>query len=85
MRLAPTAALALCVALPAPLAASDGVTPKHKHRIHMRQAVREPLNPAATALALPFIIVPAAPGAKADDNYDGLSPRPGPVQPWLHR
>jgi hypothetical protein len=24
-------------------------------------------------LALPFMIVPAALGAKADDNYDGLS------------
>jgi hypothetical protein len=75
MRLAVTLALALCVALPAPITAnaSDGVTPVHQHRIHTRQVVRESFNPAATVLTPPFAIVPAAAAAKSDDGHDGLS------------
>ena len=51
MRLATTLALALCVALPAPIAAnaSDGVNAGHKHRVPMHQVVDESFNPAATA------------------------------------
>ncbi len=76
VRLATTLALALCVALPAPIAASAsaGVTSIHKHKIQMHQAVYGSFNPATTALAPLFAIAPAAPEAKSDvDKYDGLS------------
>ncbi len=68
MRLATTLALALCVALPAPIAASasDRGTLSHKHRIQMHQAVYGSFNPAATALAPPFAIVPTAPRPTSD-------------------
>jgi hypothetical protein len=70
MRLAANVALALGVALPAPIAANafDGVAPIHKHRIHMHQAVHGLFNVAATALTPPLAIVPVAPAAKSDDN-----------------
>ena len=73
MRLATTLALAICVALPAPIAASasDRGTWSHKHRIQMHQAVYGSFNPAATALAPLFAIAPAAPQAKSDvDKYE---------------
>jgi len=72
MRLATTIALALRVALPAPIAAnaSDQVGTIPKHRIVMHQVVRGSFNPAATALAPPF---DAAPAAKSEDGHDGLS------------
>jgi hypothetical protein len=75
MRLATTIALALCVALPAPIAANayDAVIPIHKHRTHMHLAVYRSSNPAATALAPPSAIIPAAPTVKSDDDSDGLS------------
>jgi hypothetical protein len=75
MRLATTVAFALCIALPAAIAAnaSDAVTPIHKHRTHMHLSVYESFNPAAASLAPPHAIVPVAPTVKSDDNYDGLS------------
>ena len=78
MRLPATIALALCVALSAPIAANafDGAALIHKHRIHMHQVVRRLFNPAATALSIPFAMFPAAPAVKSDDNYDGLSRDP---------
>ncbi len=74
MRLATTLALALCVALPAPIAAnaSDRVMGIHKHRVLMHQVVHGSFNPATTALAPRFTIVPA-PAATSDDGFDGLS------------
>ena len=52
MRLATTIALALCIALPGPIAAnaSDAVIPIHKHRIHMHQAVQGSSNPGCRLL-----------------------------------
>ena len=78
MRLATTIALALCIALPAPIAAnaSDAVIPIHKHRTHMHPSVYGSFNPAAAALAPPHAIVPVAPTVKSDDDYDGLSRDP---------
>jgi hypothetical protein len=75
MRLATTIALALCIALPSPIAAnaSDAVIPIHKHRTHMHLAVYRSFNPATIALAPPHAIVPVAPTVKSDDDYDGLS------------
>ncbi len=75
MRLATILGLALCVAVAAPIAAvaSEGVTGMHKHRVHMHQAVYGSFNPAATALAPPFAIVPTAPAARSDD--DTAAPR----------
>ena len=76
MRLATILGLALCVAVPAPIAAvaSEGVTGMHKHRVHMHQVVRGSFNASATALAPPFAIVPTAPAARSDDDkYEGLS------------
>jgi hypothetical protein len=75
MRLATTIALALCIALPGPIAAnaSDAVIPIHKHRTHMHLAVYRLFNPAATAWAPPHEILPVAPAVKSNDNYDGLS------------
>ena len=64
MRLASTVALALCVALAAPISAnaSDAAT----------TGVYGSFNPAATALA-PDATAPVAPTMNSDDNYDGLS------------
>jgi hypothetical protein len=78
MRLATTIALALCIALPAPIAAnaSDAVIPIHKHRTHTHPAVYGSLNPAATALAPPHAILPVAPAVKSDDRYIGLGRDP---------
>ena len=76
MRLATILALALCVAVPAPIAAvaSEGVTGMHKHRVHMHQVVRGSFKASATSLAPPFAIVPTAPAARSDDDkYEGLS------------
>jgi hypothetical protein len=75
MRLATILALALCVAVPAAMAAvaSERVTGMHKHRVQMHHVVRGPFK-AATALAPPFAIVPTAPVARSDnDKYNGLS------------
>jgi hypothetical protein len=75
MRLATTLALALCVAVPAPIAAvaSERVTGVHEHRVQMYDAVRGPFK-AATALALSFAIVPTLrPARSHDDKHDGLS------------
>jgi hypothetical protein len=60
MRLATTVAFALCIALPAAIAAnaSDTVTPIHKHRTHMHLSVYGSFNPAAAALAPPHAIAP---------------------------
>jgi len=56
------------------LCGSAGAAVIHKHRIHLHQAVHGSFNPAATALAPRFTIVPAAPAAKSDDDkYEGLS------------
>jgi hypothetical protein len=78
MRLATTLALALCVALPAPIAAnaSDAVIPIHKHGTHMHPAVSGSLNPAAIASASPHAIFPVAPAVKSDDKYIGLGRDP---------
>jgi hypothetical protein len=78
MRLATALAVALCVALPAPITAnaSDGVAPIHKHRIHMRQAVQGSFNTAATALAPLHTIFPVAPAVNSDDKYIGLGRDP---------
>jgi hypothetical protein len=78
MRLATTIALALCIALPAPIAAnvSDAVIPIHKHRTHMHLAVYRSFNPAATAWAPPHAIFPVAPAVKSDDKYIGLGRDP---------
>jgi hypothetical protein len=72
MRLASILALALFVAVPAPMAAvaSERVTGVHEHRVQMYDVVRGPFK-AATALAPPLAIVPAA--RSDDDKYDGLS------------
>ena len=73
MRLATTLAVALCVALPAPIAAnaSEGVTGMHKHRVHTHQVVRGSFK-AATALAPPFAIVQIAPRPPSDmANVEG--------------
>jgi hypothetical protein len=75
MRRATILALALCLAVPAPIAAvaSERVTGMHKHRVHMHHVVRGSFK-AATALAPPFAIVPTAPAARSDDDkYEGLS------------
>jgi len=78
MRLATTLALALCVALPAPIAvgASDAIIPIHKHRTHTHMAVSGSVNPAATALAPLHAIFPVAPAVKSDDKYIGLGRDP---------
>jgi hypothetical protein len=78
MRLATTLALALCAALPAPIAAnaSDAVIPIHKHRTHTHPAVTRSVNPAATALAPPHTVFPVAPAVKSDDKYIGLGRDP---------
>ena len=78
MRLATTIALALCIALPGPIAAnaSDAVIPIHKHRTHMHLEVYRSFNPATIAWAPPHAIFPVAPAARSDDNYDGLSRDP---------
>ena len=78
MRLATTIALALCIALPGPIAAnaSDAVIPIHKHRTHMHLPVYRSFNPAAIAWAPPHAIFPVAPAVSSDDNYDGLSRDP---------
>jgi hypothetical protein len=78
MRFATTLAFALCVALPAPIAAnaSGAVIPSHKHRTHMYPAVSGSLNPAARALAPPHAIFPVAPAVKSDDKYIGLGRDP---------
>jgi hypothetical protein len=78
MRLAATLALALCVALPTPIAAaaSDAVIANHKHGTHLHAAVSGSLNPAATALAPPHAIFPVAPAVKSDDKYIGLGRDP---------
>jgi len=75
MRLATTVALALWIALPAPIAAnaSDPVIPIHKHRTHMHPSVYGSFNPAAAALAPPHAIVLVAPTVRSDDDYNGLS------------
>ena len=74
MRLATILALALFVAVPAPIAAvaSEGVTGMHKHRVHMHQVVRVSFKTSATALAPPFAIVPTAPRPPSDmANVEG--------------
>ena len=78
MRLATTIALALCIALPAPIAAnaSDAVIPIHKHRTHMHLAVHRSFNLAATSWAPPHAIFPVAPAVKSDDKYIGLGRDP---------
>jgi hypothetical protein len=71
-----TLTLALCVALlgPGAASASDGVTSIYKHRIQMHQAMHGTFNLAATALAPPFAMVPAATSPRADvDKLDGLN------------
>jgi hypothetical protein len=76
MRLTTILALALCVAVSAPIAAvaSEGLTGMHKHRVHIHQVVRGSFKASATALVPPFAIVPTAPAARSDkDKYDGLS------------
>ena len=76
MRLATILALALCVAVPTPIAAlaSERVTGMHKHRVHMHQVVPGSFKASATALAPPFAIVPTSPATRSDNNkYDGLS------------
>jgi hypothetical protein len=72
MRFVSILALALGVALPAPIVAlaSDGMTWTSQHKIHMRHAVHGSFNPAATALAP--AAVPTAPAPKSD-GFDGLS------------
>jgi hypothetical protein len=75
MRLATILALALCVAVPAPIAAvaSERVTGMHEHRVHMHHVVRGSFR-AASALAPPFAIVPTVPAPRSHgDNHDGLS------------
>lgn len=71
-------ALALCVAIPAPIAANanDGVSAIHKHRVRMHPVVHGSFNPAATALAPRFTMAPAAPATTSDDGFDGLSRDP---------
>jgi hypothetical protein len=72
MRLATILALALCVAVPAPIAAaaSERATGMHEHPVHMHHVVRRSFN-AATALAPPSAIVRAA---RSDSHTsDGLS------------
>ena len=79
MRLATALALALCAALPAPIAANaydDVAIPIHKHRTHTHLAVSGSLNLAATALAPPHAILPAAPAEKPDDRHIGLGRDP---------
>jgi hypothetical protein len=74
MRLIPTLSLALCVALPVPVTASEGSISIHKHRINTQQPDYGFFNPAATALAPLFATVPVVASPKAeDDRYDGLS------------
>jgi hypothetical protein len=58
MRLATTLALALCIALPAPIAANTSDAdipmrkhdiPMHKHRTHTHPSIYGSFNPAAAA------------------------------------
>jgi hypothetical protein len=82
MRLATTVALALCVALPAPIAAnvSDGVTPIHRHRIHMHQAVH-----GRDGFGDDVRDRPGGSGREVRRQLRRTDPRPGPMQSRLHR